>query len=150
MYLSVIQEPDKKGLNCNFQFNGLYMGGMKVGGFGLPHHPDYTIGPIDGSPCDTLGLDEYPPIVYSTSSLQASPVFEVYPNPANDNITITGKENIRFVRLYSALGQEVLYAQPEDEFTLQQNISVAGLESGIYFLEVAWDGGMYRSKIQVE
>ncbi|MDV7392332.1 PKD domain-containing protein, partial [Arthrospira platensis SPKY1] len=27
---------------------------------GIPNFPDYRLGPLDGSPCDTLGMDNHP------------------------------------------------------------------------------------------
>jgi len=151
-YLAVIQEPDQKAPACNFQFNGLYMNGMNVPFPGLPHHPDYTIGPIDGSPCDTLGLDEYPPIVYSANSLQSEPVFVVYPNPAKDYLMISGKEleSVQKVRLYSVLGRQLLSSEPEWVSSSQQILRMSGLNPGIYFLELDYGRGVYRQKVWVE
>jgi len=151
-YLAVIQDPDQKAPACNFQFNGLYMNGMNVPFPGLPHHPDYTIGPIDGSPCDTLGLDEYPPIVYSANGLQSEPVFVVYPNPAKDYLMISGKEleSVQKVRLYSVQGRLLLSSELEWLSGSQQILRLQGLNPGIYFLELDYGKGVYRQKVWVE
>jgi hypothetical protein len=151
-HLSVIQDPDIKAPGCNFQFNGLFMDSMKVHVPGLPHHPDYTIGPIDGSPCDTLGLDEYPPIVYSANGLQSEPVFVVYPNPAKDYLMISGKEleSVQKVRLYSVQGRLLVSSEPEWLSGSQQILRIQGLNPGIYFLELDYGRGVYRQKVWVE
>jgi hypothetical protein len=151
-YLSVINDPDVKVPACNFQFNGLYMDTLAILNPGLPHHPDYTIGPIDGSPCDTLGLDEYPPIVYSANSLQSEPVFVVYPNPAKDYLMISGKEleSVQQVRLYSVQGRLLLSSEPEWLSGSQQILRIQGFNPGIYFLELDYGKGVYRQKVWVE
>jgi hypothetical protein len=151
-YISVIVNPDLPGVSCNILLNGLFMAGMKVPGLGLPHHPDYTIGPIDGSSCDTLGLDEYPPIVYSANGLQSEPVFVVYPNPAKDYLMISGKEleSVQKVRLYSVQGRQLLSSEPEWLSGSQQILRMSGLNPGIYFLELDYGKGVYRQKVWVE
>jgi hypothetical protein len=151
-YISVIVNPDLPGVSCNILLNGLFMAGMKVPGLGLPHHPDYTIGPIDGSPCDTLGLDEYPPIVYSANGLQSESVFVVYPNPSKDYLMISGKEleSVQNIRLYSVQGRLLLSSEPEWLSGSQQILRMAGLNSGIYFLELDYGRGVYRLKVWVE
>ncbi len=55
----------------------------------------------------------------------------LYPNPANDFVTLNG-ENLGTVRVYNALGQKV------DEFEANGSefrINTAGYESGIYFVK---------------
>jgi hypothetical protein len=151
-YLAVIQDPDQKAPACNFQFNGLYMNGMNVPFPGLPHHPDYTIGPIDGSPCDTLGLDEYPPIVYSRQEINPEPLYVVYPNPAKGYLIISGQslENIQRIQIYSVQGKLMLSAEPEWLSASQQRVHLPSLETGVYFLEVDYGAGVYRQKVWVE
>ena len=50
--------PNRQGLDCDFVLHSIefpvYMAE------GLPNHPNYRLGPIDDSVCDTLGLDNHP------------------------------------------------------------------------------------------
>jgi hypothetical protein len=52
-----IHNPNARGLACDFRQHDLnfffHSGGI------LPHNPEYKLGPVDGSVCDTLGLDQY-------------------------------------------------------------------------------------------
>ncbi len=57
-YLHVIENPNEKGLACNFNQRGVNL--LNYNGGTLPNHPNYRLGPLDGSPCDTLGLDNMP------------------------------------------------------------------------------------------
>lgn len=60
--LHVIKDPDEKGLDCHFVNHGIML--PKVNSFSVPNHPNYRLGPLDGSPCDTLGLDNWPKAWY--------------------------------------------------------------------------------------
>ncbi|MBN8678746.1 MAG: T9SS type A sorting domain-containing protein [Chitinophagales bacterium] len=56
--LHVIHHPDKKGIACNVEQHGIKLPAR--GSFFEPNFPNYRLGPIDGSPCDTLGIDNLP------------------------------------------------------------------------------------------
>jgi hypothetical protein len=53
MYLSVINNPNNLGTACNYAPFSFYLGGKRTY-YGLPNNPDYDLGPLTGSPCDTL------------------------------------------------------------------------------------------------
>ena len=53
MNLSVINSPDSLGAACNFTPYSFYLGGARTY-WGLPNNPDYDLGPLKGSACDTL------------------------------------------------------------------------------------------------
>lgn len=53
MNLGVINYPDSLGTACDFQPYSFYLGGKRTY-WGLPNNPDYDMGPLAGSPCDTL------------------------------------------------------------------------------------------------
>ena len=56
--LHVIHNPDEKGLACNVEQHGVHL--PTFNGFSIPNFPNYRLGPLDGSPCATLGLDNMP------------------------------------------------------------------------------------------
>jgi hypothetical protein len=55
--LHVIHDPDTYGL-CQYQNHGIRLRCYNSGS--LPNIPQYRLGPLDGSPCDTLGLNNDP------------------------------------------------------------------------------------------
>ena len=72
-----------------------------------------------------------------TSDLAFNDSVRLFPNPANDQISIsigTNFENANF-RIYSMLGIEVLNGKISDE----QSIELNGFELGIYSLELIID-----------
>lgn len=56
--LHVIHNPDEPGVNCNFQQRGIKL--PVHNSTALSYSPYYRLGPLDGSLCDTLGLDNIP------------------------------------------------------------------------------------------
>jgi hypothetical protein len=57
-YLHVIERPNLKGGSCRVIQRGVQL--PTYNRFTSPHFPNYRLGPLDGSPCDTLGLDNRP------------------------------------------------------------------------------------------
>ena len=56
--LHVIHSPDLPGTACRFEQHDLQLPVRNL--WSLPNFPYYRLGPLDGSPCDTLGLDNLP------------------------------------------------------------------------------------------
>ncbi|NUQ26872.1 MAG: hypothetical protein HUU34_23255, partial [Saprospiraceae bacterium] len=58
--LHVIRKPNKKGNQAEFMFNGLVLPTLNFRT--IPNFPYYGLGPMDGSSCDTLGIDNPMPV----------------------------------------------------------------------------------------
>ena len=56
--LHVIHAPNKKGVKCRFENHGISL--LKYTSLAMPIFPNYRVGPVDNSSCDTLGLDNHP------------------------------------------------------------------------------------------
>ena len=56
--MHVIEYPDRKGLNCKVNQHSLKLYTYNLNS--VPNFPNYRLGPIDGSECDTLGIDNLP------------------------------------------------------------------------------------------
>ena len=89
--------------------------------------------------------------LYDTASLSTKDILasklKIYPNPANDFITIESKNaQISSIEMYSVLGKKVLSTK-----TLTNNrLNVSGLSSGIYFLRINADGSSATKKVVIE
>ena len=58
-YMDVMHDPDMNSIeNCRLEQRGLELPNRNNGT--IANHPNYRLGPIDGSSCDTLGLDNLP------------------------------------------------------------------------------------------
>jgi DNA-binding beta-propeller fold protein YncE len=60
--LNVIESPDKRGLACDVRQHSIQLPNNNA--TTLANHPNYRLGPIDGSPSDTLGIDNLPRAYY--------------------------------------------------------------------------------------
>ncbi len=58
----VIQKPDLGGLDCRFEQHAIHLPCHNSSS--VPWFPNYRLGPIDGSSCDSLGIDNMPQAWY--------------------------------------------------------------------------------------
>ena len=54
----IIHHPDQPGLACNFEQHAIDL--PTIASRSIPTFPYYRLGPLDGSACDTLGIDNLP------------------------------------------------------------------------------------------
>ena len=78
-------------------------------------------------------------LLVSVHEAHAVPAFtaEVYPNPANSIVTITGKD-LKSAEVLNVLGQSVATVKGQGE-TLQ--IDIANLPTGVYFVNITDEEG---------
>lgn len=89
--LCVINEPNLKYPYCDFDTNSISLGsGRTIGS--LPNMPNYRLGALQGSECDTLNTSIQEPEIQET-------FFTVYPNPATDYLYIetTTQEQLNLI-----------------------------------------------------
>ncbi|MBK8627230.1 MAG: T9SS type A sorting domain-containing protein [Saprospiraceae bacterium] len=56
-YMHVMDYPNEEGIACSFRQHAIRVSNNpRI----IPNFPHYRLGPLDGSPCDTLGLDNHP------------------------------------------------------------------------------------------
>ena len=125
--LHVIDKPDEAGAACHVIQRGLALAYWNL--LSLPNYPNFRLGSLDGSSCDTLGIDN----VVATAALpRKEEIAKVFPNPANDILNIETKNNTIFLsyKIYDILGREVQTG------TATNAISTQKLQNGIYFLSI--------------
>ncbi len=132
MYLASIDSPNVKSTGCSYNPYSIYLGGKRCY-FGLPNNPDYELGALQGSGCDTLTALKQDPEIAKNNLF-------VYPNPAKDFVTIAFSKAVRTtcnLRLFNVLNKEV-YRQ---NFVQQKvTVPIANLAKGIYIVEVSNNG----------
>ena len=107
--------------------------------------------PIFAETDSTLGDGLYPTINDSTDmSLYNATVdrySNVYPNPANDVLTVQSSFKIREIEIHNTLGQVVLRKQGSQNI---ETIDVSNLQSGAYIVRIKTQQGFANKKILIE
>lgn len=57
-YLHVIEYPNRKGVDCLVRRQGIEL--PNINNLSIPNFPNFRLGPVDGSSCDTIGYDNFP------------------------------------------------------------------------------------------
>jgi hypothetical protein len=135
-YLHTIDNPDEPGLACNVNQHSFKMPTLNA--YSMPNFPNYRLGPIDGSPCDTLGIDNLTNINDKLDN-NTEPV-RLYPNPATDYITIVIPRITKQWQfaLYDIQGREVLHLHSRGAF---RSINVSQLTAGLYLWKLVYEDG---------
>ncbi len=147
MNLSLINSPDSAGGACDFQPWSFYLGGKRTY-WGLPNNPDYDLGPLFGSPCDTLvGINPAP------ATLQPAELFVFY-HPQWQTAFINAQKlaghNYR-LRVYDTRGKEVF----SESGTLNppyftKNLNCASFAKGMYIVVLETEKEKLTKKVVIE
>lgn len=145
MNLGVIHEPDSAGLACNFQPWSFYLNGYRTYG-GLPNNPDYEMGALTGSSCDSLtGIAE------NTTQLATLNVFYhsewqiAFVNLSN----LKGKQFC--VQVYDLTGK-IIYSESGrlNSTFFTRDISINGKSKGIYVVRLETEKEILTAKFVVQ
>ena len=102
-----------------------------AGGLAVTKYFTYTV----GDDCSTAGLDDL-----SLNSLK------MHPNPASGIVKFaTASSEVLSVSVYDLLGKEVMPAQ-----TIQSELSITGLNPGMYFVRMEQGGNSLTKKLLVK
>ncbi len=122
--LSVINSPNEIYPLCNFDTNTVSLGTRRVI-FGLPNMPNYNLGALAGSECDTLGT--------AINNVMEGNEIIVYPNPVNDNLTLHSSNNSELnYTIQTIQGQIIL----RGKIVKQSTINFKNYSVGIYLVEI--------------
>ena len=129
MNLSVINEPDNLGAACNYQPFSFYLGGKRTY-YSLPNNPNYELGALTGSVCDTItGIDPSP--------LERVGV-RFYPNPAKEKVRFEYSEPVSEnsqIEVYDNLGvmvKKIILTKG----SISTTFSINDLPPGVYSCRV--------------
>jgi hypothetical protein len=101
---------------------------------------------VDGQPAGSNGF-------YSTNSSLAllseeSKSFEIYPNPATENINFKSLNNLEIteVKIVNSLGEIMIKNNQNNMILNDTKINVSDLENGVYFVQITGKNGMILSR----
>jgi Secretion system C-terminal sorting domain len=131
MNLGVINSPDSLGLACNFQPWSFYLNGKRTY-WGLPNNPDYDMGPVVGSICDSLSTG-----IASINDTKGV-IKNAFPNPNNGAFYLELKQTFSedvYAELYSLQGK-LCARQLLDNTHYTTAIRFDSVSSGVYILKL--------------
>ncbi|MEI6311759.1 MAG: T9SS type A sorting domain-containing protein [Bacteroidota bacterium] len=138
VHLHVIENPDQGGLACNFRQLAYLLPAMQSGATAFSNNPNYRLGRLLGSPCDTLtGIESQ-----RGNTLLKS--IQIYPNPSIEYIRVDygniewNSSTEPILSIYNMLGNEV-YSSSLPAFSGIQDIDIKALSSGMYLIQIRKD-----------
>jgi len=140
-YLSTINSPDSLGLSCNFVPYQIGLGGRRSF-IGLPNLPNYNLGRMTGSSCDSLGN-------VGINDLNIKDTrFKIYPNPTIENLLIRFEgfpANNFLISIFTIEGR-IIYEREISELHKTVEIDVSDLSEGIYIISMQSKDGRWVRK----
>jgi len=145
--LHVIDYPDSAGKACHVRQHGLQLPAYCA--YGLPNYPNFRLGPLVGSGCDTLavGLDA------AAGAGRDRPLLRIYPNPATDEVVVelAGFGNLAGLGIeITNLQGRIVAVQAVAGKVSSTAISLANMPAGAYIVKLTRDGSLlYTGKLLV-
>lgn len=140
LHLHVIHNPDEPGLACNMEQHGIELPRYFMNS--LPNHPNYHLGPVVGSVCDSLDLGT------GMAAQQVLLGVQAYPNPSNGAFTVSyaaqpeaGELEVR------DLSGRVVYQSRLAAWSQVHTVVLRGIATGMYQCRVSW--GAQRAAVRV-
>lgn len=137
-FMHVIDQPDSAGAACNFLHSGHSR--ITYTDNSIPYRPNYTLGPLLGSSCDTLGL--------AIAETVGQPHILVHPNPTSGPVRLCfpSAREAGSVQVFSALGTLVL------EQTLSPganaiDLDLSPFDAGMLMCRCTWPSATLSTRI---
>lgn len=132
-HLHVIEHPDSAGLACEVRQHAIELPNRHFAA--MPSYPDYRLGALTGSPCDTIILGSLTP--HHPASRMV-----IYPNPSVGDITIEYKGGFKIVRtdLLDTTGK-VVFTDWQQGTTIRIRAQMQHHKPGLYLLKITDERG---------
>ena len=129
--LHVIHRPDSAGRACDTEPHGIAL--PLLFSNSLPNHPNYHLGPVDGSVCDSLGITN------GVGEFAAPTVVGVYPNPSDGEFALSysSQPNAGLLEVFDLAGHLVLRERLPAWSTLH-NMQLRKGQAGMYHCRLQW------------
>jgi hypothetical protein len=142
-YLHIINDPDQPDTACNFVQHQLKL--INKHASTLPEFPNYRLGALTGSPCDTITSAAGP---WPSADID----FQVFPNPSKGIAKISyslepGQDG--FLKITSFQGR-LLLQKRLPPWSNQQALDLGRLADGIYLAAVSTGGRTAAAKLVLQ
>ncbi len=141
-YMHIIEKPNEKGKLCNIRPTPI----PGSNAFTMPYFPNFRLGALKGSPCDTL-------ITALKEPIRADIEIKAFPNPATDivKISFNNTEGVsdapHTIQIFNTTGGVMKYIELK---RLQDtDIDTKGIAAGIYILKVTSKDGQWSKSLKI-
>jgi hypothetical protein len=141
--MQFINNPDSLGLSSDMQQHSIIL--PTFNGHTIPNFPNYFLGPVIGSVCDSLGLG------ITESIYDKNLKLNIHPNPATENFYLnyelpSGKDATMLV--YDATGRKI-YAQPLYSVNKSLQVHCNSWATGVYMVKVKMNKDAFAAYTKV-
>ncbi len=132
-HLHVIHNPDEPGLACNLEQHGVELPRYFMNS--LPNHPNYHLGALSGTVCDSLGLSTLTP---GPSPKERGGV-RAYPNPSDGRFMLgyPAHAGVGWLEVRDLAGRVVLRERIPQWSTIHE-VALEGEAAGMYHCSMRW------------
>ncbi len=123
-YMGRIDNPDERGVACNVRQHSVHL--PAFGFRTVPNFPNFRLGPVDGSVCDTLGFNA----VAAPAPPPKNTFIKAVPNPTRGMVYFENMPPKAHLVFYDVLGREVFCAENTPEVNMQF------FPKGVYFCSI--------------
>ncbi|MFM7901508.1 MAG: T9SS type A sorting domain-containing protein, partial [Bacteroidota bacterium] len=109
----------------------------------LPNHPNYFLGALAGSPCDTLTSLQ--------TELTTNQQLNVFPNPNNGQFTLgfNARKDVGVLEIYDAMGRMV-FTEKVAQWSQFKKVDISDIPAGVYYCRIRWGDRVANVKILKE
>ena len=138
-HLHVINAPNEPGFACDLVQHGVQLPAYYYNS--LPNHPNYHLGPIDGTVCDSLGITN------GVGEFERAASVSAYPNPSSGAFAInyTAQPTAGVLELRNAGGQLVL-REALPPWSIVHNVQLQAAP-GMYHAQLRWGSKQASTRI---
>lgn len=140
--LHVIHSPDSAGLACNIEQHGIAL--PRYFSNSLPNHPNYHLGPVDGSVCDSLGINNG----MAEAALQES--LRAFPNPSAGAFTLNYPSigQVGLLEVHDLSGRMILQERIAP-WSQMHAIELGHGSEGLYNCRISWGVRSASTRIMI-
>ncbi len=144
-YMHVIHNPDLPAAECNLEQEGFELATYNNGT--MPNHPNYRLGRLIGSPCDTVYTE-----TSTTHEVMLLYDTKISPNPTAGLTLLETAQNLPAdcrLHLYDQAGRNLL-TEKLQAGSSKYRLDLGSVPKGLYFYELQYAGGIIgRGKLVI-
>ncbi len=142
-HLHVINEPDQPGMACDMVQHGVELPTYYMNS--LPNHPNYHLGPVDGSICDSLGINT------GIAEEVLRSAIHVHPNPGQGLFTLNypAQPVEGLLEVVDGSGR-IIQRKQLSQWTTLHRLDLTGHAPGMYHCRLSWGGQSASTQLIIQ